>query len=106
MILANFLTDFVFSSSSWFSAAYKDFCPSLQRGPRGVCFLEQSVKYCPISQEGGWGVGGAYEGKHKTGKHCSAPPRCRFMGRGQMEVTGGTTFGVTKKDLFTPWGKL
>ena len=61
------------------------------------------MKYCPISQEGGWGVGGAYEGKHKTGKHCSTPPRCRFMGRGQMEVTGGTTFGVTKKDLFTPW---
>ena len=77
-----------------FSAAYKDFCPSLQRGPRGVCFLEQSVKYCPISQEGGWGVGGAYEGQHKTGKHCSASPICRFMGR---------TNGSDRMNIF--WGK-
>ena len=44
-----------FPSGGRFSAAYKDFCPSLQRGPRGVCFLGQSVKYCPISQGGGEG---------------------------------------------------
>ena len=51
-----------------FSAAYKDFCPSFQRGPRGVCFLGQSVKYCPISQGGGAGKrgeGGGGEGLMK-----------------------------------------
>ena len=59
-MVANFL------SGGSFSAAYKDFCPSLQRGPRGVCFLGQSVKYCPISQGGGGG-GGGLEGLMKGG---------------------------------------
>ena len=37
----------------------KIFGRGLQRGPRGVCFRGQSVKYCPISQQrgGGWGLG-------------------------------------------------
>ena len=62
IILFHKFTNYFFSG---FSAASKDSCPSLQRGPRGVCFLEQSVKYCPISQEGGWGVGGLMKGSTK-----------------------------------------
>ena len=42
----------------------KIFGRGLQRGPRGVCFRGQSVKYCPISQQRGvGGCGGAYNRK-------------------------------------------
>ena len=40
----------------------KIFGRGLQRGPRGVCFRGQSVKYCPISQGGGAGKRGEGRG--------------------------------------------
>ena len=56
-------------SRSFFQRGYflphiKIFGRGLQRGPRGVCFRGQSVKYCPISQQRGGGglevVGGLW----------------------------------------------